>query len=657
VRTTLKCTGCTIALLSLSGCSSLIGEVTIHNARSGQIVRSYPTVEAAAKVGELPYIDRPDTLSAPVPRAVRGQRLIRMAQADMASAAGGSDLLSFHVYRNSKVYVAFDSRIKGKPAWLTGSFMDTGTQVLVGHVPLELYSNVYPRDSTVVLGGTPSPAEPDHLMYFVVVAPAGFNSEPPMAPPSPEVVCATAAVVGLRWTVAGDGEVAGFRISRDGVPIATTTSLYFSDTSVAAATRYTYTIEAFDRAGSTSSSSSLAVITAAAHVDGDAPYCPSPVIASMTWDWAEAYSQPNGSDLWPSTWGRDGNVYAAFGDGGGFGGDDSRGRSSFGIAMFMSPPPLTDSNVKNVYGGFHALHPSLIAGKAGAIIAVGSDFYALAAIYRSTDSKMDYPAEPFGAPNHTEIAYSLGNAYSWKDSTWSFCGSDASGERNLSGAFCPSGFVEYGRGNAGAPGGYVYLYGTDPATRWNDGPQRPPLHTYLARVPGPQVLRRSAYQYFAGLDDRGRPIWTFDTNRMLPVFTDRNANQPGCGGSCTMASTLQEALYEPALRRYIGVAQGDYVAQASFYEAPTPWGPWNTISYSNIHAATGTGGWAALGINGSGLGVHPVPAWTSPSGLTLWMSYSGGGHAPAGSLFPVQGVSLDSLNLVKVQLNLASPLD
>ena len=87
---------------------------------------------------------------------------------------------------------------------------------------------------------------------------------------------------------------------------------------------------------------------------GDAPYCRSPYIESLTFDWTNGYTEADGSDLWPVTWGADGNVYAFFGDGGGFGGDNRRGRVSFGVAKMTAPPPLSPATAKNVYGGFQA---------------------------------------------------------------------------------------------------------------------------------------------------------------------------------------------------------------------------------------------------------------------------------------------------------------
>jgi hypothetical protein len=181
-----------------------------------------------------------------------------------------------------------------------------------------------------------------------------------------------------------------------------------------------------------------------------------------------------------------------------------------------------------------------------------------------------------------------------------------------------------------------------------------PTNTYLARVPKEKILTQSAYEYFAGLGSKGAPIWSADTDRMQPVFSDRNVDEAGCGNVCTMGSPVAEAVYVPALKRYVAVAQGGYAAQTSFYEAPNPWGPWAVIAYNNIDAATGTGGWANLGTAaGESLGVHIVNAWTSSNGQTLWATYSSSGTAPAGALFPPAGTAMDSFNLVRADLGVA----
>ena len=657
-----------IALSLISGCVSLtlpnpaptlIQSLTVHNSKAqGGTGRPYRTTDRLAGVpGERWYVDRGGSGAVAIPLALRGQTLIRTAAGDRASAPGSSDFLSFQVAQSSTIYVAHDTRIWPKPEWLASNFMDTGMQLRIGAAALEQYSNVYPNHAVVSLGSNIAPGGDDrNAMYSVIVVPTGVDIEPPTAPASVQTACASAAVVGLQWTSsADDTKVAGYRIARDGMVIGTTFNPYFSDTSVAASTPYSYVITAFDSAGNTAASDSLQVLTAPASASGDAPYCASSAISGMTWDWPGGYTQANGSDLWPAAWGSDGNVYTFFGDGGGFGGDNERGRTSFGIAIITGAPPPTSSTAHNVYGGYNAQHASLIHGKASAIIAIGDDFYAIAGIYRGGESKTEYPHQPSGSPNHLEIAYSIGNAYSWQVGSWSFCARQSGGKHVVSGSFCPQGFVSYGAGNSGAADDYVYVFGMDAANYWGDGPNALPTNTYLARVPSNKLLTRSAYEFFAGLDISGVPIWSSTNERMQPVFTDRNANQPGCGAICSMAASIEEAVYVPALKRYLAVAQGGYAAQTSFYESPHPWGPWAVIAYNNIDAARGTGGWANLGTAaGDSLGVHFVNAWTSSTGQTLWATYSSTGTAPADALFPPAGTRMDSFNLVRFDLDVAT---
>jgi hypothetical protein len=639
---------------------ALLERLGVHNARTqggtGKFYRPAPGLDAAR--GQSPYVDRVATGAVDIPPALRGQTFIRTADGDRAAAPGSSDFLSFEVPQSSTVYVAHDVRIHVKPSWLAAGFMDTGMQLRIGTVTFELYSNIYPSHSIVTLGSNiPGSGNGAGHMYSVIVVPTAATTEAAAAPDAARIDCATAAVVGLQWSPPADApEPAGYRISRDGTLIGTTFNPYFSDTSVAASTAYTYVVSSFDGAGNSAASAPLQVLTAPASRGGDAPYCASTVVKRMTWEWASGYTQPNGSDLWPATWGDDGNVYTFFGDGGGFGGDNERGRASFGIAMIAGAPPPTTATAHNIYGGYQAEHPSAINGKASAIIAIGADFYAIAGLYEASDLKSEYPHEPSGSPNHLEIAYSIGNAYSWQQSSWTFCGMQPGGQHLLKGTFCPQGFVSYGAGNAGAPDQYVYVFGADAASNWGSGQSDAPAKTYLARVPNDKIATQSAYEYFSGWDGRGAPIWRSDTEQMQPVFSDGNAAQPGCTQVCGMASPIAEAVFVPALKRYIAVAQGGYAAQTSFYEAPNPWGPWAVISYNNIDAASGSGGWANLGTAaGESLGVHFVNAWTSTDGQTLWAIYSSSGTAPVGALFPPAGTAMDSFNLVRVDLELASP--
>src|SRR5712675_1038900 len=60
------------------------------------------------------------------------------------------------------------------------------------------------------------------------------------------------------------------------------------------------------------------------------PYPLSTLISSITWHWDTYTTAAPGSDLWPVTWGPDNHLYAAWGDGGGFGGSDTDARVAMG---------------------------------------------------------------------------------------------------------------------------------------------------------------------------------------------------------------------------------------------------------------------------------------------------------------------------------------
>jgi hypothetical protein len=510
------------------------------------------------------------------------------------------------------------------------------------------------------------------------------------ASPAVYADCVTAAVVGLRWEPPSGSPAAHYRITRNGTLLEATSETYFADTTVAESSHYSYSVSTILASGAAAAEATAQINTPAASPNGDAPYCKSKHIEALSWDWAAGHTEPNGSDLWPVTWGQDGRIYTFFGDGGGFGGDNHRGRVSFGVAMMTGEPPPKPDSVSNVYGGYNSLHPSTLEGKAGTIIAVGSDFYTLGGVYNEAELR-GISGHKSGAPQRIQLAYSKADAYSWQAAPWIFC----SAGQTPKGAFCPIRFVNYGRGNAGAPDDCVYVLGIANSARYWDedegaevvaerlgsekqqtaasaqtsartgpdpgatdkGATDTGAATYLARVSNSHVLQREAYRYFAGLDPHGRPIWSSDETQMRPIFTDRNTSRPGCRGQCNMASPLNEVVYDPGIQRYIGVAQGDSIGQTSFYDAPQPWGPWTTISYNNIDAKTGTGGWANLGTAGGGsLGVHVVNAWTSPDGLTLWLTYSSDGTAPPGASFPPEGTAMDSFNLVRVRLIPAATL-
>ena len=682
----------------------LIENLQVHNTiTEGGTGLTYLAQSGAVTSGALQYLDAPLTIASIVPRAVAGQTLLQTADADSSVAAGSSAFMTFTLTRSSTVYVAYDAETPSRPAWLTKNLLDTGRQLFAMRAdvlkPFELYENVYPMNTTVTLGANlASSVSMPAAMYSVIVAPTPSDNIPPTPPHGLRRTCATAAVVGLRWSTASDNVgVMGYRIIRDGATIATLSyaETAYADTTVDGSRPYTYVVVAFDGAGNTASSKPLQVRTASAKDTGDASYCQSRKITSMMFDYRAAYSETkgnladeppysDGSDLWPLSWAADGTTYAFFGDGWGLCGqldpDATRENyTSFGISRISgSMPPSagmpcpTQFIHGNIYGGYDSAQPyglggnGLVNGKLGGMIVVGSTIYGLGAIWHAGEA-----GGPRGTPNRAAIVYSTDGSHSWQDSEWNFCSADSSGTPDPHGGLqggmgiCPSGFVNFGPGNAGALDDYVYLYAVDNSSaRWNDVPPPPgPANTYLLRARDDQLLTQTTYQYFAGLDASGNPLWSNLASRRQAVFTDRNPPRTYAanGYSFPMEMTLEEAVYDAPLARFIATAQGPKVGQLAFYESPHPWGPWSVIYYANIRAARGgTGGWGNLGagtwdgsryVGADSLGVHIGNAWTSSDGKTLWLVFSSDQRAPRNARFTrLAGNWMDSFNLVEARL-------
>jgi chitodextrinase len=90
------------------------------------------------------------------------------------------------------------------------------------------------------------------------------DTESPTAPTGVHTTALTANQVSLGWNAASDNVgVTGYRVSRDGVLLTTTTQTTYNDTTVAAETGYTYTVVAIDAANNASADATLAVTTPA----------------------------------------------------------------------------------------------------------------------------------------------------------------------------------------------------------------------------------------------------------------------------------------------------------------------------------------------------------------------------------------------------------
>jgi len=290
------------------------------------------------------------------------------------------------------------------------------------------------------------------------------------------------------------------------------------------------------------------------------PYPPSSVITDITFDWSSHDRQAPGSDNWPTTWADDDNIYTAWGDGGGFGGTNSDGRVSLGVARVTGDG--NNYKVKNVWGGKNPENPAQFKGKSYGILSVKGILYMWLA----------FETYPIDGLENTRVAWSTDHGATWQKETWSFTFKE--------GLTIPT-FLNFGKNYEGARDTYVYSYYINPT--WGPGKTsgsgavsgfnvHQPGELFLSRVPEGSIRDQGSYEFFAGLNGGKIPIWTQDLSQKQPVFQDTN----GVGWNVAVS-------YNPEINRYILTTEHDRTdkGKLGMFEAPEPWGPWKTILYED----------------------------------------------------------------------------
>lgn len=337
------------------------------------------------------------------------------------------------------------------------------------------------------------------------------------------------------------------------------------------------------------------------------PYPPSQVIRAITWHWDTYQTAAHGSDLWPVTWGPDGRLYAAWGDGGGFGGTDSDGRVSMGFARIEDGPEHFHG--VNINGGKNPQNPASFPkkGKTAGLLFLEGTLYA----------NVNLQDGPWPDVNHA-LAWSTNSGATWVQADWLF--------PKGAGNFQPARLLNFGPDYTGVPShlsGFVYLYGPRQPEK-----ARSEQQIFLARVPTSQIRVPAAYQFFQGCAADGQPRWSADATRMQPIFTDTNG------------AAISGVAYLPGLKRFLLTSFHTGPGQLGVFDGPEPWGPWTTVAYRED--------WGGMGSKGEGLTCDFPEKWMSPDGRTLWNVFSV--YGPGAK----QGINAhDRFNLVKVSLDLA----
>jgi hypothetical protein len=304
-----------------------------------------------------------------------------------------------------------------------------------------------------------------------------------------------------------------------------------------------------------------------------APYPPSPHILGVTWAPTEfIVRRADGSDTWPMTWSDDDRLYTAYGDGNGFEPFVPQ-KLSMGIAWVEGDPPAVRGvNVRSPTGEF--LGNGKAGRKASGMLMVKGVLYMLV---RNLD--------------HAQLASSRDHGMTWSWADWRFTTSFG----------CPT-FLNFGKDYMGARDGYVYIYSPD-----SDDAYTAADRMVLARVPENEILRQTAYEYFAGLSPTREPQWSAEIARRAAVFEN--------GGHCFRGGIT----YNPALHRYLWcqiLPESHHPEGTRFqggfgiYDAPEPWGPWTTVFY--------TPDWDV----GPGDSSSFPTKWMSADGRRAWLVFS-----------------------------------
>ncbi len=319
------------------------------------------------------------------------------------------------------------------------------------------------------------------------------------------------------------------------------------------------------------------------------------------------YAQYGHADTWYPSWAADGNLYSPWTDGEVNGVKATSGgkEPNTGYAIVHGSDPMhleiTDA----------AAYPSSAAPYEGRYPSAnlfhrGVWYYGTYCLHETPGKHLNWDAlGPFAG-----FRYSTDQGRTWHQTLHS-CGHPLFPEPGKFGGKVKMGaphVVDFGQDMRESPDGKAYLVAhgasdPDPHPRdadlsWITGDE-----IYLARVkPSPANIDNAAkYEYFAGLDTKGRPHWTHDFAAIKPLLKWDNHM-----GSVTVT-------YDAPLKQYLMVITdgGNTIAKFSTYilAAPAITGPWKLVTYLKDFGE-------------QGYFVNLPSKFISGDGRTAWLSYS-----------------------------------
>lgn len=320
-------------------------------------------------------------------------------------------------------------------------------------------------------------------------------------------------------------------------------------------------------------------------------------------------------DLWPSCWSDDDALYAANGDGAGFGST----MSDIVMNRITGAPASDDLSGEGLASGDDLGQvwsgDDFTRKPTGMLCVDGAIYLAV------QDLRRDFNAAPVAT-----IARSDDHGLTWE---W-----DTAMPMFDDGVFTTIWFADYGKDSAGAPDpAYAYAYGLD--GNWRDSfddSVADPTELFLARVPVDAVQDADAWEFYAGQPGDAEATWTDAIAQKRPVLVDERVRHPssdaqGEDGQTVGAQNLTVisqggVTHLPKLDRYVYTSWTELTFE--FYEAPQPWGPWTLFVSEDFGPYPWTderfGGYATT-----------IPSkFVSDDNLTMWVQSNVCPCAPAG---------------------------
>jgi len=330
-------------------------------------------------------------------------------------------------------------------------------------------------------------------------------------------------------------------------------------------------------------------------------------VTGVTFDTANIEVHGSGSDQWPHTWGSDGNIYMASGDGNGW--SAALPYSTFIITRVTGALPPNPAATDVFNSTVADYKPNGIIGESGGRINV---------FYDTQDNSDAYDGS-WGM-------YSTNNGVNWTDTDIKLF------SRTSDGAIVV-GVAQFGAGYTNVPSHvdpayfYVYLSGRDDTDI--HGPD-----VWLGRVLKANIFTRASYQFYTGLSG-GVPQWSSTWASRVAVFSDP-------AGMAYHANVVWDSQIQKFI--YAKFHKSGTVWVLCMYTGYYPWGPWTNFYYSSAALPNPTQRKFTVQTPAKWMGS------VSGNQQTIWMTYSGWPELDSISILPIT-LSLSTGSALTVPLS------